>query len=311
MKQPFSRILYMGTPEFAVAPVQKMVEADLPIIGVVCQPDRRAGRGKKWTMPEVKIYAQSQNIPVMQPEKITKEVIEKIASLAPDLIVVCAYGKMLPQALIDVPKQIINIHASLLPAYRGAAPIHHAIKDGQPKTGVSIMKIVKKMDAGDYMLQKELSISKEDTLDILTKKLSDLGAQALLEALALFDKESVTWTAQDPSKVSFAPKILTETSKINWHQPARHIQNFIRSLSPEPSAYTYLHGEKIKIQKSKCVDQEHHLQPGSIKREKKSLWIAAQDQWIDILTLQKPGKKSQSVQEFLNGYRKELTHVDP
>ncbi|MCB1197777.1 MAG: methionyl-tRNA formyltransferase [Deltaproteobacteria bacterium] len=300
-------IVYFGTPEFAVAPLQKIVEAGYEVKAVVTQPDRPSGRGKKLQAPAVKTYALSQGLFVLQPEKINKETQATLASFAADLFVVCAYGKILSQKIIDMPKHIINIHASLLPKYRGAAPIHAAICAGEKETGVSIMKIVKELDAGDVMLMKPLPISHDDNLETVTTKLSDVGAQAIMQAIEKIVQQEVQWQPQNEVLATYAHKIHPDDGKVMWNQPAAQIHNFIRSFAPQPGAFTYINDEKIKILSTQITDQVTQERPGSLYKDKKSLYVACSDFWIEIKMLQPLGKKMMDVSSFLNGYRKSLT----
>lgn len=307
MTQPFSRILYMGTPEFAVLPLEAMLQKNLPVIGVVCQPDKPKGRGKKLSAPAVKTVALREGLPVFQPKRLKGDALDKLLQLKPDLIVVCAYGKLLPSSLLKAPQEIINIHASLLPKYRGASPIHQAIRQGETQTGISIMKVVQEMDAGPTMLQVPVDIDPDDTLSSLYQKLAKVGASALIQALDLFERGEVTWKEQDPSMVTFAPKIHSEDTVIDWKQPLDHVVNFIRSLSPDPGASTQLNDTPIKILEVKpATHMDIECGLGQFCRTKKNLFVGTSTGTLEILRLQPPGKKDMRAVDFLNGFRGDI-----
>ena len=226
--------------------------------------------------------------------------------LQADLFVVCAYGKILSQKVIDTPKHIINIHASLLPKYRGAAPIHAAIKNGDSETGISIMKIVKELDAGAVMLIRTTPISAQDNLESVTSRLSEIGAHAICDAVKKIEADDVQWAEQNHTAATYAHKIQPDDAKINWNGAAVDVHNFIRSYAPAPGAFTMFHDDKIKIMQSKINSDQIPAPAGTVVRGKKNLSIACSDHWLDILTLQPVGKKVMDIASFLNGYRKDI-----
>lgn len=310
MTKDIKSIVYFGTPSFAVAPLQALIQSKYTVKAVVTQPDRPAGRGKKLHPPEVKVFAQEQGIEVLQPEKITKDILDILQGFNADVFVVCAYGKILSQKLIDLPMYIINIHASILPAYRGAAPIHQSIKNGDNISGVSIMKIVKELDAGDVMLVKEVPIEQDDNLEDVTIKLSKAGSLAIIEALDTIKQGKELWVAQDHKRATYAHKMYPDDACIEWNQTCSTVHNFIRSYAPSPGAFTDINGEKIKIIKTKRTSSPSNELPGSIQKTKKNLFISCSDYWLEVLQVQPLGKKIMDVKSFMNGYRKELTKCD-
>ncbi|MCB0272014.1 MAG: methionyl-tRNA formyltransferase [Bdellovibrionales bacterium] len=306
MSKKSLRIAYFGTPDFATKPLEVLLENNFDVCVVVSQPDRRKGRGKKISEPEVKSIARKYELPILQPERINAEFIQQLAEYDADYFVVCAYGKILPEKLINLPKYTLNIHASLLPKYRGASPIHAAILHGEKQTGVSIMKIVKELDAGDVMLQKSILIDDADTTESLSAKLSDVGASALIEALQIIENKEEIWIEQDHKNASYAHKITPESAYIHWDQSATAIDRHIRAYCPEPGAFTFINDEKIKILEAHKSELEINQKPGYIQTGKKTLHIQTKDKAIEIIKIQRAGKNAQTVVDFLNGYRKEL-----
>lgn len=242
------KILFMGTPDFAV-PCFDVLNSEYEIVGAFTKVDKPNMRGKKIKFTPVKEYALEHNIPVYQPNSLkTEETFQLIKELAPDLIVVVAYGKILPKEIIDLPKYgVINVHSSLLPKYRGAAPINAAIIHGEKETGVSIMYIAEELDAGDVILTVSTEISDEDNFLTLHDRLRDLGAEALLKAVKLIEKEEAPRTVQEHSKATFVKPFKKEDCKIKWDTTEREIFNFVRGMNPFPSAYTLLDEKIFKI----------------------------------------------------------------
>jgi methionyl-tRNA formyltransferase len=296
-------IVYFGTPEFALAPLQALLSQGRTIELVVSQPDRPSGRGKKIKACPVKACAMAHDLNHWQPEKILRADQSKWQKLKDCIFVVCAYGKILPQWLLDIPYEIINIHASLLPEYRGASPIQKAIEDGKKETGISIMRLVAQMDAGDVLFQKKVLIAPDDNLGSLTEKLSKLGAQFLESALLQIEQGEAQWTRQDPDKVTYAPKIDIKNGHIDWNQSAQKVHDFIRSISPSPGAFAFQDQEKIKILETSLTGEICNQTPGTLLRHKKALWVATEDEWISIVRLQKPGKAVWPIMNYLNGDR--------
>lgn len=242
------KILFMGTPDFAVGSL-KMLNKKHKVVGVFTKPDKVNKRGNKVSFSPVKKYALENDLKVYQPESVKAiETLELVKSLAPDIIVVIAYGKILPKELIEIPRyKIINVHASLLPKYRGAAPIHYSIVNGDEKTGVSIMYIVEKLDAGDVILQKETDIEEEDTLETVYDRLAKLGEKALEEALVLIENGKENPKPQNEDEATFVKPISKEEAQINWNQSKEKIYNFVRGMNPFPCAYTFLNQKRFKI----------------------------------------------------------------
>ena len=292
------RIVFMGTASFSLAVLKMLIEEDYNIVGVVTQPDRYVGRKKVLTMPDVKVEALKYDIPVIQPARI-KEDYQEVADLKPDLIITAAYGQIVPQAVLDIPRLgCINVHASLLPLYRGGAPVHQAIIDGQEKTGVTIMYMVKKMDAGDMIAQKETPILEEDTVGILYDRLSDLGAKLLKETLPDILKGTNQRIPQDENLVTYAPTLSREDERLDWNMSARQVYNKVRGTNPWPGSYTTYQGKTVKIwagQVHQCENaMKHHAHQDNgtiVKIFKDAIGVKVNDGVYLITELQLEGKK--------------------
>lgn len=303
------RIVFMGTASFSLAVLKMLIEEDYNIVGVVTQPDRYVGRKKVLTMPDVKVEALKYDIPVIQPARI-KEDYQAVADLKPDLIITAAYGQIVPQAVLDIPRLgCINVHASLLPLYRGGAPVHQAIIDGQDKTGVTIMYMVKKMDAGDMIAQKETPILEEDTVGILYDRLSDLGAKLLKETLPDILKGINQRIPQDENLVTYAPTLSREDERLDWNMSARQVYNKVRGTNPWPGSYTTYQGKTVKIwagQVHQCENaMKHHAHQDNgtiVKIFKDAIGVKVNDGVYLITELQLEGKKRMSVKDYLNGH---------
>ncbi|OUQ35879.1 methionyl-tRNA formyltransferase [Massilimicrobiota timonensis] len=303
------RIVFMGTASFSLAVLKMLIEEDYNIVGVVTQPDRYVGRKKVLTMPDVKVEALKYDIPVIQPARI-KEDYQAVADLKPDLIITAAYGQIVPQAVLDIPRLgCINVHASLLPLYRGGAPVHQAIIDGQEKTGVTIMYMVKKMDAGDMIAQKETPILEEDTVGILYDRLSDLGAELLKETLPDILKGINQRIPQDENLVTYAPTLSREDERLDWNMSARQVYNKVRGTNPWPGSYTTYQGKTVKIwagQVHQCENaMKHHAHQDNgtiVKIFKDAIGVKVNDGVYLITELQLEGKKRMSVKDYLNGH---------
>lgn len=303
------RIVFMGTASFSLAVLKMLIEEDYNIVGVVTQPDRYVGRKKVLTMPDVKVEALKYDIPVIQPARI-KEDYQAVADLKPDLIITAAYGQIVPQAVLEIPRLgCINVHASLLPLYRGGAPVHQAIIDGQEKTGVTIMYMVKKMDAGDMIAQKETPILEEDTVGILYDRLSDLGAELLKETLPDILKGTNQRIPQDENLVTYAPTLSREDERLDWNMSARQVYNKVRGTNPWPGSYTTYQGKTVKIwagQVHQCENaMKHHAHQDNgtiVKIFKDAIGVKVNDGVYLITELQLEGKKRMSVKDYLNGH---------
>ena len=299
------RILFMGTPDFAVASLKRLVEDGHEICGVITQPDKPKNRGHKMQPTPVKEYALSQGLEVYQPLKARDgEAMGIVEQLAPELIVVAAYGKILPEDLLNYPKYgSINVHSSLLPAYRGAAPINWAILDGLTETGVTIMYMAKELDAGDIINQKSTAIGEDEDALTLTMRLAELGAEALSETVMAFENGTATRTVQDHEKHTYASMLSREMSPIDWNRPARAISCQVRGLIPWPCAAVELAGTKFKVYKT-ASGVETNKAPGTIlSADKKGIQVACGDgKSLYITELQAEGGKRMAASAYLLGH---------
>ena len=301
------RVVFWGTPDFAVESLKELINSKNEVVAVITQPDKPKGRGKKILPPPVKEFALKHNIPVYQPEKIknNKELYETLKNLNPDIFVVVAYGKILPKEIIELPKyKTINVHASLLPEYRGAAPIHRAILDGKKKTGVCIMEITEELDAGDIYECKEIEIKDEDDIISLHDKLAKEGAMLLLKVLKDIEEGKAKKTKQDNTKSSYAKPIKKEEGKINWEKSARDIFNQIRALKVWPKAYTKFRDKDIKILSAEIIDENSKGNFGEIVEIIKGKGFVVQTGKGKLLIkkLQFPNSKPISGDEAVKGY---------
>ncbi|KOP82088.1 methionyl-tRNA formyltransferase [Bacillus sp. FJAT-21945] len=300
-----TKIIFMGTPGFSVPVLQQILNDGYEVIGVVTQPDRPVGRKRVLTPPPVKVEAEKHGIPVFQPEKIRQpEELEKILALDPDLIITAAFGQILPKALLEAPKYgCINVHASLLPELRGGAPIHYSIIQGKEKTGITIMYMAEKLDAGDILTQVEVPIAETDTVGTLHDKLSAAGSQLLSETLPKLLKGELTSIPQNDEEATFASNIKREQEKIDWSKTGEEIYNHIRGLNPWPVAYTTLNGAVIKIWWAEKTNNHINKVPGTIigLNEQSVIVSTGNDTAIKILQLQPSGKKKMSAEQFLRG----------
>ena len=298
-------ILFMGTPAFALPALRALHQHQYPIIGVVTQPDRPKGRGLKEVSPPVKILAQEFGLPVYQPLKVRDEsFLDIFRKLNPDMVVLVAFGQILPRAIIDYPPlKCLNIHPSLLPKYRGAAPLNWQIIRGETKTGVSIMIMDEGMDSGDVLLQKETPLGDTENVGDLHDRLAQLGATMLIRAVEQMSDGTAQRKKQDASGATFAPRLTKETGKIDWNRKASEIVNLIRGLSPTPTAYTSLDGLSLKIfsavVRTGSVDQT----PGTIaSADPDGLSVAAVDGHVILKDVQLAGKKRMPIDVFLRGH---------
>lgn len=300
-----TKIIFMGTPDFSVPVLKQIIKDGFEVIGVITQPDRPVGRKKVLTPPTVKVEAMKQGIPVFQPEKIRqKQDLDKILALNPDLIITAAFGQILPKELLEAPKYgCVNVHASLLPELRGGAPIQYALLQGKKKTGITIMYMAEKLDAGDIIKQVEIPISEEDTLGTLHDKLSEAGAKLLSETLPPLLAGELTAIPQDEEHVTFAPTIKRSEEKIDWGKTGEEIYNHIRALNPYPGAYTLLDGKILKLWKAEKSSAKPTADPGTIVGiESDRITVAAGKRTSVVLKeLQPSGKKKMSVADFLRG----------
>lgn len=301
------RIVFMGTPEFALPSLELLLKSEHQVVCVVTQPDKPKGRGLKISASPVKEFAEKQNLKVLTPEDLkSEEFYQALSELKPDLIAVVAF-RILPERIFGLPPfGTINLHASLLPKCRGAAPINWAIIKGERKTGVTTFFIQKKVDTGSIILQKEVEISPEETCGELSLKLSQIGAEVLLETVNLIEKNEAKTQPQNELDATPAPKITDELCKIDWSRPAEEVNNLIRGISPTPGAFTFFRGKLLKIYKAEIVTwQEGSTEPGRIIGADKSTGILVQTGRgiLKLKELQLEGKKKITADEFLRGYR--------
>jgi methionyl-tRNA formyltransferase len=293
------RIVFFGTPEFAVPSLQALIDGPDEVVGVVCQPDRPAGRGQKLQAPPVKLVAEACGLHVAQPVKLkTEEFPAALAAWRPDLAVVAAYGRILPARVLTTPHLgCINVHASLLPAYRGAAPIQWAILNGDHETGITIMRMNERMDEGDLLLQRATPIGDDETCGALQSRLAMLGAAALMKALA--DLPSLTPIPQDHSRATLAPMIHKEQGAIDWQASAVVLARQVRGFNPWPSAYTTLRGKWLKIHVAHA--EPGRGEPGSVVAFGERVRVATGDGILAIESLQLEGRKPLAAREFARG----------
>ncbi|MBT0665354.1 methionyl-tRNA formyltransferase [Geobacter pelophilus] len=296
------RIIFMGTPEFACPTLQALIDRGENLVAVVTQPDRPKGRGQQMQAPPVKELAQKHGIPVMQPIKVrVPEAVEEIRAYAPDLIVVVAFGQILPKALLDIPKYgCINVHASLLPKYRGAAPLNWCIINGETETGVTTMLMDVGLDTGDMLLKKTTPIDPDEDARSLHDRLSAIGAESLAETLDLLVAGRLVPEKQDDTLTCYAPMLKKELGCIDWNDAPLKIKNLVRGVTPWPGAYTYLDGKLLKVFRVRTADGSGA--PGSVLRADKSgIEIACSGGSIFVDELQLEGKKRLPAAEFLAG----------
>jgi len=294
------RLVYLGTPSFAVPTLERIVAAGHDVAAVFTQPDRPKGRGQKDTMPPVKEAALKLGLPVYQPERVRRpEVVEQLRALAADAMVVVGYGQIIPQSILDLPQLgIINVHASLLPKYRGAAPIQWAIARGEKMTGVTTMKIDAGLDTGAMLLKWETEIGAEETAVSLGERLAPAGADLLVRTLAEY--HSIVPEPQDDAQATLAPILKREDGHIDWKMPATEILNRVRGFQPWPGAYGFLRGLRFHIWRGKRAERK--IEPGRLEEDGKRLYAGCGDGAIELLEIQLEGKKRMAARAFLNGF---------
>lgn len=299
------RVLFMGTPDFAVTTLDEIIQAGHEVIGVVTQPDKVKGRGGKISFPAVKEAALKHNLNIYQPRKVREpEFIQIIRDLKPEVIAVAAFGQLLPKELLDIPHfGCINVHASLLPKYRGAAPIQAAIINGEEKTGVTIQHMDLKLDTGDIILQESIPIADDETGGSLYDKLAQLGARLLVKALQELGDGIATRTPQDDSLATLVKMMDKDMGNIDFTQPAISIERMIRGLNPWPSAYTKLKGKNLKLWRAAVVEYPEGGQPGEVVKVDKDIFtVMTGKDALEIHELQLEGKKRLTCDAFLRGY---------
>ncbi len=298
------KVVYMGTPDFAVPPVETLYNEGFDIPLVITQKDRPRGRGKKLQPTAVKKKAIELGLEVYQPDNINSpKSVETLEKIVPDVIVVAAYGQILRNEVLSMPKYgCINIHASLLPKYRGAAPINWAIINGEKETGITIMEMEKGLDSGPMLLQSSIEIKEDDDAQKIHDKLSYLGSKAIVKALRGLEEGSIKKQLQDNSKVTYASKITKDLGKVDWKDKGKDIKNMIRGLKPWPSAYTDYEGKSMKIHNVDVIDKFIDGENGKVvKVSKDGIYVNCSDSCIVIKEIQMPGKRKLSVDEYLRG----------
>lgn len=294
-------ILFMGTPDFAASLLEAILKEGYTVVAVVSQPDRPVGRKQLVLPTPVKKIALDHNIVVYQPLRIRKD-YDFIERLHPDLIITCAYGQILPAPLLAIPKLgCYNVHASLLPKLRGGAPIQRAIMQGDHETGVTIMEMVEKMDAGRMFLQESIRIEEIDTTGSLSIKLQELAAKMLISWLPLFLQGKSIGMAQDEQQVTYGPNIMRSEEQIDWSLPALQIHNLVRALAPTPGAYTNLFGEPFKIWETKIIHQGAKECPGTILQLEPEFLVACGEGILQLITVQPSGKRMMLARDYIRG----------
>ena len=306
-----TRLVFMGTPSFAVPALEGLIDS-YEVVGVVTQPDKRTGRGRKVVAPPVKQAAMARGLPVLQPKTLRQpEVIEELKALAPTVIVVAAYGQILPSEVLAIPPRgCLNVHPSLLPKYRGAAPIAGAILAGEEETGVTIMLMDEGMDTGPILAQRRLMIEPEDTTESLSRKLARLGADLLIETLPRWLRGEIAPQPQDDSRATYTKPIAKEDGLIDWSLPAVEIWRRCRAYYPWPSAYTYWQGRLFKVLRAKPIPQWKGAEkPGRVMRLRQGLAVATGEGALLLEEVQLAGKRAIGAEDFLRGQRQFLGSV--
>jgi methionyl-tRNA formyltransferase len=296
------KIIFMGTPDFALPSLNRLYESRHELTAVVTAPDKERGRGQKVSFTPVKEFALKHNIPVLQPEKLMDEnFIQSLKNYNADLFIIVAF-RILPKEVFTIPsKGSFNLHGSLLPKYRGAAPIQWAIINGENETGLTTFALAEKVDTGNIYYQEKIVIRDEDNFGTLHDRMSEMGAEVVTKTVDIIESGNFVLKEQDNSATSPAPKITKKIQQINWDRPALEIHNLIRGLSPFPGAFFFNQAKLIKIYSSKPADVK--LNPGEIKHTKTELFIGCRDRALQIFELQQEGKRRMFTEEFLRGYR--------
>ena len=299
------RVIFMGTPDFAVETLEEIIAAGHEVVLVVSQPDKAVGRSKALKYTPVKACAIEHGIEVYQPERIRDtECVEHLKGYQPDIIIVEAFGQIIPKVILDMPKYgCINVHASLLPKYRGAAPIQWAVINGDKVTGVTTMRMDEGLDTGDMILKEEIELAEDETGGSLFDRLSKTGAALCVKTMEAIENGTAVYTPQDSSLATHTAKIHKELGSIDWTKPAKEIECLIRGLDPWPSAYTRLGDKTLKIWKAKVLDENTKAAPGCLaKVTKNTIWVQTGEGVLSLLEVQLEGKKRMTTESFLNGY---------
>ena len=300
------RIVFMGTPEVAAASLVELLKGPNPVVGVVTQPDRPAGRGQKQLASPVRRAAEKHHLPLLAPEKIRDPAfLEALKRWEPEVIAVVAYGRILPRAILELaPHGCINVHYSLLPKYRGAAPVAWTIIQGEEKSGVTTMRLVEKMDAGPIFLQQEIAVVPHETTASLAAKLTPVGARLLLETIRRLEEGSATPTPQREEEATYAPMLKKEDGEILWSDPAALLERRVRGFYPWPSAYTILRARILKIHRARVIATEPEAGPGEVvKADRDGLWVATGEGLLSLEEIQMENRKRLAAAEFLKGAR--------
>ncbi|MCI6498427.1 MAG: methionyl-tRNA formyltransferase [Lachnospiraceae bacterium] len=301
------RVVFMGTPDFAVPVLEALTESKHEVVAVVTQPDKRKGRGKEMQYTPVKTAALNHGIEVYQPAKVKDEEFQNVLrDINADVIVVVAFGQILPPSIIHMPKYgCINVHASLLPKYRGAAPIQWAVIDGEKETGITTMQMDEGLDTGDMMLKEVVPVDEKETGGSLHDKLAACGGKIILETLQKVEDGTVTYTKQDDSKSNYAKMLDKNLGKIDFTKKAVEIERLIRGLNPWPSAYTMLNGKTLKIWDADVLEGENETPGKIVNITKDQIWISTGEGILAVNELQLEGKKRMNTEDFLRGYKME------
>ncbi len=303
-KRPL-RIIFMGTPDFAAATLQALIDGPDEVVAVVTQPDRAKGRGKKLAAPPAKVLAETVGIPVLQPTKIkTEDFRNGLLTYQPDLIVVTAYGRILPKSLLELPPLgCINVHGSLLPKYRGAAPIQWAVINGEKETGITILQMNEGMDTGDILLKAKMNTTPDETAGSLFDKLAVLGSATLLTAIKGLQEGSIVPVPQDHNLATVAPMLTKDDGLIDWLKAAEEIECLIRGLDPWPTAFCFLDGKRLRLFSPEVLHQDSEMQPGSVlQADKRGILVSCGENTLLIKEIQPEGKKRMTVESFLCGH---------
>jgi methionyl-tRNA formyltransferase len=298
------RVVFLGTPGFAVPSLDALVAAGHSVIGVFTQPDRPKGRGQQLAESPVKEAALRLGLPVFQPVRIRRpESFEQLRSFEADLMVVVGYGQIIPQSIIDLPRHgILNVHASLLPKYRGAAPIQWTIANGETTTGVTIMQIDAGLDTGDMLAKASMSVGHDETAPELSARLATLGAQLLIDTISTIERDTVTREKQNDTEATLAPILKKEDGRIEWSMPARQINNRRRGFTPWPGAYTTFRGQPLSLLRTEATE-ETSLLPGVVGVDGKKLLVGTGEGALAVSEVQPGGKKRMSAEAYINGYK--------
>ena len=302
-------IIFMGTPDFAVGALEAVIAAGHNVLLVVTQPDKAQGRSKELKPPAVKVCAMEHNLPVFQPERIKKEeAVNILKQYDADLYVVAAFGQILSKEILDLPKfGCVNIHASLLPKYRGAAPIQWAVIDGEEKTGITIQQMNEGVDTGDILLQKEYYLAKDETGASLFDRLCELGAQAIVEVIDMIERGTVCPVKQNEEEATHAKMLSKAMGEMDFEKEAAVLERLIRGLNSWPSAYTYYKGKSMKIWRAEVVSNANEAKAGTVvAKDKESFTVACHKDALRILEIQPEGKRRMGVKDFMLGCKVEL-----